>query len=162
PWNTNNLYLQAVVGKIKEGLANFPISSQKLVPLIFSAHSLPLKYAESDPYVEEIKKTIHEIMKLIENKEWYLAFQSPGREGEWLSPEIGVVLDRLGKSGKKEILVVPLSFVSDHLETLYDLDIILKKKADKLGINFQRVASFNDSADFIEVLSEVIIAFIES
>ena len=68
----------------------------------------------------------------------------------------GVLAD-LAKAGTKEVLVVPLGFVSDHLETLYDLDIVLKRKADNLGLQFQRAPSLNDSPGFIEALTDIIL-----
>jgi len=159
-WNHHLLYLKAVKEKIEEALNRFPVATQHLVPLIFSVHSLPLRYVKEDPYVAEIRKTVRELMSFLKkNKEWYLAFQSSGK-GEWLSPSVEEVLVQLEENGKKEVLIVPLGFVSDHLETLYDLDIALKKKAEERGINLQRAAALNDTPEFIEALSQVIIDFI--
>ena len=76
--------------------------------------------------------------------------------GEWLEPTIDSILDRLSKDGKKYILIVPVGFVSDNIETLYDIDIVYKKMAESLGLIFHRTESLNDSPKFIESLSAII------
>jgi len=157
PWNTHPRYLDAVADKVKEGLAMFPANIRPFVPLVFSAHSLPVENVSDDPYVNEIKKTITGVITRLEKNEWYLAFQSPGKEGVWLGPSVEEVIKDFAASRKKDVLVVPLGFISDHLETLYDLDIVLRKKALDLGINFQRAPSLNDSPHFTKALTEIII-----
>jgi len=154
PWHTNTHYLDEVADKVKKGLALFAVETRPSVPIVFSVHSLPVEDVSDDPYVHEIKKTILGVRERLGSNEWFLAFQSPGKEGQWLSPHVDGVLKGLAEQGKKEVLVVPLGFVSDHLETLYDLDIVLKKKAGDLGLNFQRAPSLNDSPHFIEALTE--------
>jgi len=157
PWNTHARYLDAAADRVKEGLALFPANIRASVPIVFSAHSLPLEQVNDDPYVNEIKKTIAGVITRLEKHEWYLAFQSQGREGAWLAPDGEEVLKDIATSGKKDVLIVPLGFVSDHLETLYDLDIVLRKKALALGLNFKRAPSLNDSPQFIEALTEIIV-----
>lgn len=160
-WHLNPLYLDAVSEKVNEGLARFPLNQRLSVQIIFTSHSLPLSLVKNDPYVEQIKETISGVMECLGHNEWHLAFQSRGRgEGEWLSPDVEEVLKILAGSEKKEILVVPLGFVSDHLETLYDLDISLREKASALGICFQRSPSLNDSPEFIEALTNIILKFL--
>ena len=157
PWNTHARYLDAAADRVKEGLNLFSANIRTSVPIVFSAHSLPLEHLNDDPYVNEIKKTIAGLITRLEKHEWYLAFQSKGKEGAWLAPYVEEVLKDIAASGKKDVLVVPLGFVSDHLETLYDLDIVLRKKALDLGLNFKRAPSLNDSPQFIEALTEVIV-----
>lgn len=162
PWNTHPRYLDAAADKVKEALAMFPASVRTSVPLVFSAHSLPLERVSNDPYVSEIKKTIAGVITRLGKNEWFLAFQSRGKEGEWLGPSVGEVIKHLAESRKKDVLVVPLGFVSDHLETLYDLDIVLRKKTLDVGMNFQRAPSLNASPKFIEALTEVIVTSLSS
>ena len=158
PWNTNALYLDAVAAKLKEGFAFFSLNEGHGAPLIFTAHSLPVHWLGNDPYRDMINQTISGVMERLASHDWYLAFQSRGSgKGKWLSPDVGEVLEILATRGEKDVLVVPLGFVSDHLETLYDLDIVLRKKAHDLGINLQRAPSLNDSQKFIEALTEVVI-----
>ncbi|WAC08420.1 MAG: ferrochelatase [Thermodesulfobacteriota bacterium] len=162
PWNTHARYLDAAADRIKAGLNLFSANIRTSVPIVFSAHSLPLERVSDGLYVNEIKKTIAGVITRLENHEWYLVFQSQGKEGAWLAPHGEDVLKNIAASGKKDVLVVPLGFVSDHLETLYDLDIVLRKKALDLGLNFQRAPSLNDSPQFIEALTEVIVTSLSS
>jgi ferrochelatase len=76
--------------------------------------------------------------------------------GKWLEPTVDSILERLSKEGKKYILIAPIGFVSDHIETLYDIDIVYKGMAKSLGMKFHRTNSLNDSPKFIEVLAKVI------
>jgi len=162
-WHTHPLFLKAVTEKIKKGLSCFPplIPSPlrgegkgEGVQVIFSAHSLPEK---DDTYVKQLNETIEGIIRYTGDVSWHLGFQSKGMSaGEWLEPTIDSILDRLSKDGKKYILIVPVGFVSDNIETLYDIDIVYKKMAESLGLIFHRTESLNDSPKFIESLSAII------
>jgi ferrochelatase len=113
---------------------------------------------KNDPYVDQIKETIFSVMQHFKNYHWHLSFQSRGREKDkWLSPEVEEVLKILIRKGKRKVLVVPIGFVSDNLETLYDLDIALKEKAKSLGILLQRAPSLNDSPKFIRALTDIVL-----
>jgi len=161
-WHTHSLYIDALCEKVKEGLSLFPSGRRPFVEIIFSAHSLPLSTVKDDPYVDQIKATISVLMQRLKNSKWHLAFQSRGQKGEkWLSPDTEDLLKTLARQGTKEVLSVPIGFVSDHLETLYDLDIFLKKKADDLGLQYQRTPSLNESPKFIEALTHFILLPLE-
>jgi ferrochelatase len=155
-WHLNPLYINAVVAKVEEGLTLFVPHRQKHVHMVFTAHSLPLTAVENDPYVDQIKTTIEEVMKRFNDHSWSLAFQSQGKKGgAWLSPNVEGVLESLAKRGKREVLVVPLGFVADHLEILYDLDIVLAEKANDLELVLHRSPSLNDSPQFIAALADI-------
>jgi len=157
-WHNNPFYIAAVAEKIREGLLLFSSRQPPDVQIVFTAHNLPQSMVRNDPYVNQIRATISIVMKRFKNFGWYLAFQSRGKRKEkWLSPNVEEVLEILAKSGKQEVLVAPLSFVSDNLETLHDLDIVLKKKADDLGLVFHRSPSLNDSPKFIKALTDIIL-----
>jgi ferrochelatase len=88
---------------------------------------------------------------------WRLAFQSRGREGDaWLGPEPETCLKELFAEGLQKALICPIGFINDHLETLYDLDIALKEKAEKQGIEIIRVACLNDAPELIEVICQLV------
>ena len=162
-WHTHPLFLEAITEKIKKGVSNFSslISSPPRgegqgegVQVIFSAHSLPEK---DDTYVKQLNETIDGVIKLTGDIPWHLGFQSKGMSpGEWLEPAVDSILERLSKEGKKYILIVPIGFVSDHIETLYDINIVYKKMAESLGMIFYRTESLNDSPKFIESLSDIV------
>src|SRR3972149_7379845 len=124
------------------------------VQVIFSAHSLQEK---DDTYVKQLNETIEGIIRYTGDVSWHLGFQSKGMiVGEWLQPTIDSILDKLSKDGKKYILIVPVGFVSDNIETLYDIDIIYKETAKFLGLIFHRTESLNDSPKFIESLAAIV------
>lgn len=155
---THPLYLECIVEKIEQGLKNFPAEERNEVQIIFSVHSIPQKFIDKgDPYLDQVKASIDGIIKISGLSNWRLAFQSRGlSEEKWLEPDIKNIIDELAKGGIKNILLVPLSFVCDNIETLYDIDIIYKKYAEKKGLNFVRSSCFNTSPKFIEALAAIV------
>jgi ferrochelatase len=155
-WFNHPLYIEALVDVIKRGLESF-IPPHTLPPhILFSAHSLPKKIIdEGDPYVNQITGTIEEITRLMPIK-WHLSYQSKSGPVKWLEPSTDEKLKELAREGVKDILVVPISFVSDHIETLYEIDILYKNIADKLGIKLKRVDSLNTHPHFIEALKDMV------
>jgi ferrochelatase len=139
----------------KKGNSNIP-DSEPNIHVLFSAHSLPHKIVEKgDPYVHHINGTIREITKIIPIK-WHLSFQSKSGLVKWLEPSTDEKLKELAAEGIKNILVVPISFVSDHIETLYEIDILYKNVAEKLGITLKRVDSLNTHHGFIGALKDLV------
>lgn len=152
-WHNHPIYIDAIVEKIQKGIANF----EERPAVLFSAHSLPQKFIKmGDPYVDEIKGTIAAITKKIDIQ-WYLSYQSKTGPTKWLEPTTEHMLKELSSKGIKNLLVVPISFVSDHIETLYEIDIIYKEMARGLGINLKRMESLNTSPRFIEALADIVI-----
>lgn len=156
-WYDHPLYIQALIDNITVALNKYTPEKQPEVQVIFSAHSLPLSHIEGgDPYVDQIKTTINNVVAKMNIKNWQLAYQSKGGGREiWLGPEVEEVLEKLHAAGHKDILVVPVSFASDHIETLYDIDIVQRNKAKELGLNFARAAALNTSPKFIAALADV-------
>jgi ferrochelatase len=155
-WNTHPLFLQAAE-KLKEGLVQFPVEVRHTVSIIFSAHSLPKKGIIGDPYVEQIEATIRGILGVTDPLPWRLAFQSgEGKPGDWLDPEVSAVLRELMGEGCRDVLIAPVGFVSDNVETFYDIDILYRQQAESMGMSFRRSPSLNDSDKFIEALSHIV------
>ena len=150
------LYIQALAERIRDGLSGFP--DQEQVELLFSAHSLPQSFIdEGDPYLAHIQTTVRLVMEQFGNIRHHLAFQSRAGPVKWLEPSTDDKLQELATKGCKSLLVVPLSFVSDHIETLHEIDIEYAAEAKKLGIgDFRRVASLNCSPTFIRCLAELV------
>jgi ferrochelatase len=156
-WNTHPLFLQALAEKLKEGLFQFPVEVRHRVYIIFSAHSLPKKGIIGDSYVEQIEGTIRGIVGITGPLPWRLAFQSrEGKPRDWLDPEVSAVLQELMREGHRDVLMVPVGFVSDNLETFYDIDILYKQQAESMGMLFRRSPSLNDSDKFIEALFHIV------
>ena len=160
-WYGHPLYIEALVDVIKKGMELFNADSP-IHPFThpcppFSAHSLPEKFIdEGDPYVRHIERTIEEIVKRIPIK-WNLSYQSRSGPVKWLRPSTEEKLKELAGRNIKNILMVPISFVSDHIETLYEIDILYMQMAKGLGINLRRTDSLNTHPLFIEALKDIVI-----
>ena len=156
-WHRHPLFLGAIQEKIEEGLVQFAPEERKRVHLVFSAHSLPKSLVENEPYVKDMEESIREVLKTIEPHSWHSAFQSRGMgPEEWLGPDVESVLEKLSKERVGEILVVPIGFVSDHIEILYDIDFLYQNRARLLGMQLKRTPSLNFSKRFIEALAAII------
>ena len=154
-WYDHPLYIDALVNNIRRGMENFRESPDP-VHLLFSAHSLPEKFIEEgDPYVDQIKGTISEVSKRIDLP-YDLSYQSRSGPVKWLEPSTDHMLERLAGEGVRNLLVVPVSFVSDHIETLYEIDILYKRMAEGMGIRLERVDSLNTSPLFIAALRDIV------
>lgn len=156
-WYDHPLLIEALADNLSAALERFDPVSRSAVEIIFSAHSLPQAHiAGGDPYLTQLEGSIAALVAKTGLKNWQLAFQSKGGgHGKWLGPEVEAVMDKLAAQGKKDVLVVPIGFTTDHIETLYDIDVAQKNHAAALGLNFQRAAALNTSAKFIHVLSDV-------
>jgi ferrochelatase len=156
-WHLHPLFLAAIQEKIEEGLMQFTPEERKRVHLIFSAHSLPNSLVANDPYVNDMEESVREILKRIEPLPWRIAFQSRGMgPGEWLGPDVESILGELSKKKIREVLIIPIGFVSDHIEILYDIDILYQDKAKLLGMQLKRTLSLNFSKRFIEALTAIV------
>lgn len=153
-WPDNPLYIQCFAEKITEGLQQFPSTN---VEVVYSAHSLPVSFIEEgDPYLDHINTTIEKIEETT-GKKGRLCFQSRSGPVEWLSPSTPEMLDILASEGCKNILMVPISFVSDHVETLYEIDMLYRDMAKDKGMQCRSCASLNTHPLFIQSLKELVL-----
>jgi ferrochelatase len=151
-WYNHPLYIEALEERIRSGFTLFKEQPE----VLFSAHSLPQKFIDDgDPYLKEIQGTIAAVTKKIDMR-WHLSFQSKSGPVKWLEPSTEKMIEELAQRGVKDLLVVPISFVSDHIETLYEIDILYKDMAAGLGINLKRTESLNTSPTFIKALAALI------
>lgn len=154
-WPTQPSYIQALADNIGEGMRAFAGAK---VTVVYSAHSLPVSFIkEGDPYVDHLKQTIRDVEKII-GIEGQICYQSRSGPVEWLSPSTPEMLEQLALDGCKNILMVPISFVSDHIETLFEINILYKKKAAQLGMDLQACPSLNTNPTFIAALRELVLA----
>ncbi|TLN19117.1 ferrochelatase [bacterium] len=158
-WYDQPGFINAVADRVSAALEQFPEERRQSVQVIFSAHSLPVNHIEAgDPYVEQFKATSAGVAGQLWLADWHMAYQSKGGgQGEWLGPPVEEVMDELAAAGHKEVLVVPTGFVSDHIETLYDIDIAQKRHAEVRGLVFHRSEAPNVSPIFIEALAAVVL-----
>jgi ferrochelatase len=156
-WPDQPAYIESFVQGIQRELKKFGNSEK--VHILFSAHSIPESYVRNgDPYLEQTKKTVELIMDRLERRNPYqLSFQSKIGPVKWLEPFTSEIITQLGKQGIDDVLVVPISFVSEHIETLYELDILFKKIAADAGVeNFRRVPALNSDPTFIRALADLV------
>ncbi|AFZ35366.1 ferrochelatase [Stanieria cyanosphaera PCC 7437] len=157
-------YLEAMADLITQELNQFEHPEQ--VRIFFSAHGVPVSYVEEagDPYQKEIEECTRLIMQTLKRPNQYtLAYQSRVGPVEWLKPYTEDALQELGEQQVKDLLVVPISFVSEHIETLQEIDIEYREVAEEAGIeNFRRVPALNTHPRFIESLAQLVIDSVDS
>lgn len=163
-WHHNEQFRDMMAGLVREGLEQFPGDVRDNVTVVFSAHSLPERIREwDDPYERQLLESSAAVAERAGLQDWRFAFQSAGSTGEpWLGPDILDYLDQLHSEGVQNALQVPIGFVSDHLEILFDIDVEAKEKASQLGMTLHRTQLPNVRPEFIEVLASVVEANLES
>jgi ferrochelatase len=150
------MYLDAVVEKVEEALRRFPVPERP--EIVFSAHSVPMAVIEKgDPYQRQIEETVHLLM---ERGRWRnrhrLCYQSKVGASKWLQPSLHHALHQLATEQIREVCVVPVAFVSDHVETLGEIDHEAREEARQLGITqFEMSSGLNDSPKFIRALARI-------
>jgi ferrochelatase len=157
------LYIQALVRRIGSILRQFPDSSR--IHLVFSAHGLPMSLVEKgDPYPKQIEETVHLTCEwgTKQYPGWprthLLCYQSRVGPSKWLQPPLTETIERLGHEGVKEMLVVPISFVTEHIETLHEINIEAREEAKEVGIEtFRMMPAVGDSPLFIAALKDLVL-----
>ena len=158
-YQTHPFYLKAINERIEESLLRFPEEARKDIQLVFSAHGTPVSYVKKgDPYSFQIKEAVEGVMRLRNSShEYYQCFQSKVGPAKWLEPATDTMIEELAAKGKKHLLIIPISFVSDHVETSFELDIEYRHVADKVGIeNYIVMAGLNDSQLFVDALYDLV------
>jgi ferrochelatase len=153
-------YLNAIVRQINETLKRFEESPH----ILFSAHGIPVKLiANGDPYETQIKECVEMVMdRMGEAYHYSIGYQSKVGPVEWLSPSVESVLDSLVAQGIRHVLVYPISFVSENVETLYELDIQVKQYALEKGVHqYERARTVQDDDEFILSLKDLILEAIQ-
>ncbi len=152
------LYIQAVAEKIALSLTHF--DEPDGARIVFSAHGLPLSLIErGDPYARQIAETVNLVMQRGGWKNKHaLCFQSKVGRRKWLTPSLTDTIDELARAGEKNLLLVPIAFVTEHIETLHEINIEAREHAHKLGIQqFEMMPAVGDSPTFIAALTDVVL-----
>jgi ferrochelatase len=158
-WHMHETYIKALVEQIAGEIEKFSDPNPRRVHLLFSAHGVPQSYIEKgDPYLQHTKDTVLLVSeKLGGLSPVHLSFQSKVGPVKWLEPTTDAKLRELASRGVEQVLAIPISFVSDHIETLYELDILYKKLADEIGIKtYRRVPALNCNPTFINALADLV------
>jgi len=165
-WPTHKGLVQAFVESIKQEILKFPKEDQDDVVILFSAHSLPMKVVNrGDPYPTEVAATVQRVMEGLGHSHAYrLVWQSKVGPLPWLSPQTDEAIKGLVERGRKNILLVPIAFTSDHIETLFELDLeYAQELGAEVGVkNIRRAASLNDNPIFLQALADIVKDHIDS
>jgi len=155
-WYDHHLFHRAVAEKVSLAMEQFPKSGD--VDIVFTAHSLPERILEhNDPYPSQLRSSCEAVANMLKLDRWSFAYQSAGQTAEkWLGPDILESLKEISERGKTlNVLVVPIGFVADHLEILYDIDVEAQEFAKAHGLNLRRTESLNTSQTFISALADI-------
>jgi protoporphyrin/coproporphyrin ferrochelatase len=152
--------IQALTNRVQDGLSRWPAAQRDNVHVIFSAHSLPERILKmGDPYDQQLRETARLVAERagLRADQWSWSYQSAGRSPEpWLGPQIEEHIPELVEQGVKNIVSIPVGFVSDHVEILYDIDIKAQGVARELGARLERPPALNDDPLYVETLAELI------
>jgi ferrochelatase len=154
----NPKYIAALNERIDEAIMRFPEDVRDGIQIVFSAHGTPKRLVkQGDPYTAQIKETVACVMKARNfSHEYHLCFQSKVGPAKWLEPSTENMIKVLGAKRKRQLLIVPVSFVSDHIETLFELEFEYRRIAGKADIeNYVVMQGLNDSKTFIAALKEL-------
>lgn len=158
-WGARPAYLDALAARASRALADARAAHPDPPRLLASAHGLPRSYVRhGDPYLREVEETVAGLRRRLSSVEIHLCFQSRATPVRWLEPATVAEVARLGREGARNLVVLPLSFVSDHLETLYELDVQVAEVARAAGVEaYRRVPVFNDDPDLSAILRELVL-----
>ena len=155
-WWEHPRFLDTVAEHLTQALQRFP--KPAVVQVVFTAHSLPQRIlASGDPYPEELQASAAEVARRVGLGGWRFAYQSAGATSDtWLGPDAAEVITELARAGHEAVLLVPIGFVCDHVEILYDIDVEYQSLAKRLGIQLERTASLNDDPGLVAAVADVV------
>ena len=159
-WHDHPLLVEAIADKVRTAHERFPAEAREQARIVFTAHSLPANILEQgDPYDKQLRETASLVAQRLSlpPEQWLFCYQSAAAGSvRWLGPAIEDVVVELAEQGVEHILVAPIGFVADHVEILYDIDVVCRELAEKRGVRLERTESQNTSPAFIAALADVV------
>jgi ferrochelatase len=157
-WGLHPLFTAAVADRAEGALAEIPEGARRWAPMVFTAHSVPVAMADASPYVSDFEQAAHAVIERLQHPRMTLAYQSRSGSPDqpWLGPEITDVVRSLAADGEEHTVIVPIGFVCDHVEILYDLDIEARAVAEGHGMVIHRAQAVNDHPEFIAMLAHLV------
>lgn len=159
-WHDHPLFIESWQDRVFHGLKRYRETLRKHAAIIFTSHSIPVRYVQNgDPYRSQIEATAQLVAQRMALQRWYIAWQSKGARATepWLEPAVETIIDMISAEKKSQfVLEVPLGFTCDHMETLYDIDIVHRKHAESRGLIFERAESLNLSPFLIKALADIV------
>ena len=156
PWFAHPDYVEAVADRARCQWNRIPSRDRLQTRLLFTAHSVPSRFDR--PYVDQLRESCRAVASALEISDWELVYQSRsgGPRDPWLEPDVCDVIESLGKNKCPGVLLVPIGFVCDHVEVLYDLDVEARQVAANWKMDFFRAQTVNDHPRFIQMLADVV------
>ena len=151
-------FIAAMSDRVVEAFAHFAPEVRPKVPILFTAHSIPVSMAANCQYEQQLRESCRLVAEAIGTTAWQLAFQSrSGAPGQpWLEPDVGDAVRKLAAAGETHVVVAPIGFISDHMEVLFDLDVEVKELCDQLGIQLARAGTVGVHPRFVQMIRELI------
>jgi len=157
-WYDHPLFIEAVADLTRQAFDQIPPERWEQVPLVFTAHSVPVAMPGTPIYVRQVEVGARLVAQKLGHSRWLIAYQS--RSGDprtlWLEPDIGAILPQLAADEARDVVVVPIGFVCDHIEVLYDLDTAARRVAAAHGVNLIRAGTVSDHPTFIRMMADVV------
>ena len=158
-WHLIPAWVDSLAERVRAALSELPDQARRRTPIIFTAHSLPRAVVDRDPaYIDQLRETAAAVASRLElpAERWTFAYQSAGHTPEeWLTPDVKDLLPALHESGFDDVLVVPVQFLADHLEILYDIDVAAREEAAQHGMRLHRIDLPNTSPQLVRALADV-------
>lgn len=158
-WHEEPAFIRAVARRLVEALARLSPENRMRVRILMTAHSLPKRVAEQEPhYLAQLRATAEAVATKagLTDRDWTFCWQSAGHEpGAWMKPDFADLMPEIGAQGGRSVVVVPVQFLADHLEILYDVDVGAREQAERHGLAFHRIESLNADPDLVEALAAV-------
>jgi ferrochelatase len=158
-WHEEPAFVAALARRVLEALARLPPEDRATVRVLMTAHSLPKRVADQEPeYLAQLRATAEAVAITAElgDRAWTFCWQSAGHEpGEWMKPDFADLMPGIAASGGRAVLVVPVQFLADHLEILYDVDVAAREQAEGCGLAFHRIETLNRDPGLIHALDAV-------
>jgi ferrochelatase len=158
-WHDRPLLIDAFAEKLRSGWTKACQGHGSRLPVLFTAHSVPKRtISDGDPYESQTRETAALVAKQVpEIGDWSFAFQSQGMSGgEWLGPTVEDTIVRLRTARQTGVFLQPIGFVCDHVEILYDIDILFRQFATDRGMKLYRAESLNDSPTFAKAIADIV------
>lgn len=157
-WADHPRFVDAMADRTRAALAHVDSARRAAARLVFTAHSVPVAMAAGSPYAAQLEATARAVAARVGRGGWSVAYQS--RSGSprdpWLEPDVSDMIRALAREGARDLVVVPVGFVCDHVEVLYDLDVEARQVAEAAGVGFHRAPAANDHPDFIAMLADLV------
>ena len=158
PWADHPRFVDAMADRTRAALEAVEPARRAAARLVFTAHSVPVAMAAGSPYAAQLALAGRAIAGRLGRASFTIAYQSrsgPPRD-RWLEPDVADAIRALGREGARDVVVVPVGFVCDHVEVLYDLDVEARRAAEAVGVAFHRAPAANDHPDFIAMLADLV------